>query len=49
MFQSMALEPSSQRQSMTSSIEVQPTIRDEEIFIQVEEIKQMLNEPLQSI
>ena len=47
MFQSMALEPSSQRQSMTSSVKMQPTVRETEIFIPVEEMEQMLNESLQ--
>ena len=45
----MALEPSSERQSMASSMKVQPTVREEDISIPIEEMEQMLSEPLQSI
>ncbi len=47
-FQSMALESSSERQSMASSMKIQTTIREEEISIPIEEMEQMLSEPLQS-
>ena len=44
----MALKPSSQRQSITISIKMHPSVWKEVICISVEEIKQMLNESLQS-
>ena len=50
MFQSMGLDPSSQRESMTSSMKngAPVEIREEEILFPLEEAQQMLKEPLQT-
>ena len=50
MFQSMGLDSSTQRESMTSSMKygAPVEIREEEILFPLEEAQQMLNEPLQT-